>query len=92
MPEIAKLHDKWKSKGVEVLFVALEDNKSTFVEFAKAFPFLSYSDLKKWESKIVKEYYVFSTPTLFLLDNKREIILRPNSVKQMDAWVDWNLK
>jgi thiol-disulfide isomerase/thioredoxin len=92
LPEIAKLHDKWKSKGVEVLFVALEDNKSTFVEFAKAFPFLSYSDLKKWESKIVKEYYVFSTPTLFLLDNKREIILRPNSVKQMDAWVDWNLK
>ena len=92
LPEIAKLHDKWKTKGVEVLFVALEDNKSTFVEFAKAFPFLSYSDLKKWESKIVKEYYVFSTPTLFLLDNKREIILRPNSVKQMDAWVDWNLK
>ena len=92
LPEIAKLHDKWKSKGVEVLFVALEDNKNTFVEFAKAFPFLSYSDLKKWESKIVKEYYVFSTPTLFLLDNKREIILRPNSVKQMDAWVDWNLK
>jgi thiol-disulfide isomerase/thioredoxin len=92
LPEIAKLHDKWKTKGVEVLFVALEDNKNTFVEFAKAFPFLSYSDLKKWESKIVKEYYVFSTPTLFLLDNKREIILRPNSVKQMDAWVDWNLK
>ena len=92
LPEIAKLHDKWKTKGVEVVFVALEDNKSTFVEFAKAFPFLSYSDLKKWESKIVKEYYVFSTPTLFLLDNKREIILRPNSVKQMDAWVDWNLK
>lgn len=92
LPEIAKLHDKWKTKGVEVLFVALEDNKSTFVEFAKAFPFLSYSDLKKWESKIVKEYYVFSTPTLFMLDNKREIILRPNSVKQMDAWVDWNLK
>ena len=92
LPEIAKLHDKWKTKGVEVLFVALEDNKNTFVEFAKAFPFLFYSDLKKWESKIVKEYYVFSTPTLFLLDNKREIILRPNSVKQMDAWVDWNLK
>lgn len=92
IPEIAKLYDKWKSKGVEVVFVALEDDKKTFTNYAKNFPFLSYSDLKKWDSKIVKDYFVFSTPTMFLLDNQREIILRPNSVKQLDAWVDWYLK
>ena len=92
IPEIAKLYSKWKSKGVEVVFVALEEDRNTFINFAKAFPFISYSDNKKWESKIVKDYYVFSTPTMFLLDNKREIVLRPNSVKQMDAWVDWYLQ
>jgi hypothetical protein len=26
-----------------------------------------------------------------LLDEQRKILLRPNSVKQMDAWVDWYL-
>lgn len=92
LPEVAKFYDKWKSKGVEVVFVALEDDKKAFTDYAKKFPFQSYSDLKKWDSKIVKDYYVFSTPTMFLLDDKREIILRPNSVKQMDAWVDWYLK
>ena len=92
LPEITKLYNKWKSKGVEVVFIALEEDKKSFMDFAKAFPFPSYSDKKKWESKIVKDYYVFSTPTIFLLNNKREIILRPNSVKQMDAWVDWYLK
>ncbi len=92
LPEIAKLYSKWKSKGVEVIFIALEENEKAFKDFAKTFPFLSYSDNKKWESKIVKDYYVFSTPTIFLLDNKREILLRPSSVKQMDAWVDWYLK
>jgi thiol-disulfide isomerase/thioredoxin len=92
LPEIVKSYDKWKSKGVEVVFIALEENKNTFIDFAKAFPFPSYSDNKKWESKIVKDYYVFSTPTIFLLDNKREIILRPNSVKQLDTWFDWYLK
>lgn len=92
LPEIAKLYDKWKSKSVEVVFVALEDDKKAFTDYAKKFAFHSYSDLKKWESKIAKDYYVFSTPTIFLLDNKREIILRPTSVNQMDAWVDWNLK
>jgi len=29
---------------------------------------------------------------MFLLDAKREILLRPNSINQMDAWVDWFLK
>jgi thiol-disulfide isomerase/thioredoxin len=92
LPEITKLYNKWKSKGVEVVYIALEEDKKSFVDFATKFPFASYSDLKKWNSKIVKDYYVFSTPTMFLLDNKREIILRPNSVKQMDAWVDFYLK
>lgn len=92
LPEITKLYDKWKLNGVEVVYIALEEDKKSFVDFATKFPFASYSDLKKWNSKIVKDYYVFSTPTMFLLDNKREIILRPNSVKQMDAWVDFYLK
>lgn len=92
LPEIAKLYDKWKSKDVEVVFIALEEDKNSFTDFSETFPFPSYSDLKKWESKIAKDYYVFSTPTMFLLDSKREIILRPNSVKQMNAWVDWHLK
>jgi thiol-disulfide isomerase/thioredoxin len=88
LPEIASLYNKWKSKEVEVVFIALENDKNAFTDFAKTFPFPSYSDLKKWESKIVKDYFVFATPTLFLLDNNRKILLRPNSVKQMDAWVD----
>lgn len=91
LPAISKNYDKWKSKGVEVIFIALEEDKKAFADFSARFPFPSYSDLKKWESNIVKDYYVFSTPTMFLLDNKREIILRPNSVNQMDAWVDWYL-
>ncbi|MDA9333742.1 TlpA family protein disulfide reductase [Polaribacter sp.] len=88
LPEIAKRSDKWKSKGIEVIFVAIEEGRNSFIDFAESLPFPSYSDGKKWESKIVKDYYIFSTPTMFLLDSKREIILRPNSVNQMDAWVN----
>jgi thiol-disulfide isomerase/thioredoxin len=92
LPEIAKQYQKWNANGVEVVFVSLDEDQAAYQAFTKDFPFISTCDFKKWESKIVKDYYVFSTPTIFLLDNKREIILRPNSVKQMDAWVDWYLK
>ena len=92
LPEINKLYNKWKSNGIEVVFIALDEDKESFTSFASGFPFPSYSDFKKWDSKIVTDYYVFATPTLFLLNNKREIVLRPNTVSQLDAWVDLNLQ
>ncbi len=91
LPEIVKHYSKWKAQGVEVLFVSLDEDEKLFKSFAGAFPFISICDFKKWNSPIVNSYYVFGTPTMFLLDDKREILLRPNSVKQMDAWVDWFL-
>lgn len=91
LPEIAKLYQKWKANGVEVVFVSLDEDKEAFRNFAKDFPFISTCDFKKWESPIINDYYVFGTPTMYLLNNKREIVLRPNSVSQTDTWVDWYL-
>ena len=91
LPEIARLYTKWKTQGVEVVFVSLDEDKTLFQTFIKEFPFISICEYKKWESDIVKDYYVFGTPTIYLLNNKREILLRPTSVKHMDAWVDWVL-
>ncbi len=92
IPQIAEKYHTWKTQGVEVLFISLDENEQNYQQFIGSFPFISSCDFKKWKSPIVESYYVFGTPTMFLLDNKREILLRPNSVKQMDAWVDWFLK
>jgi hypothetical protein len=70
----------------------LDETKEAFDQFSHSFPFLSFCDFQKWNSPIVTSYFVFGTPTLFLLDAKREILLRPTSIAQMDAWVDWYLK
>jgi len=91
LPKIAGLYGKWREKGVEVLFISLDDKREEFSNFSKDFPFISYCDFKKWDSPVANQYYIFGTPTMFLLDKKREIILRPISVQQMDAWVDWYL-
>ena len=91
LPKIVNLYQKWKAQGVDVVFISLDEDKIAYKDFVKNFPFISTCDYKKWDSKIVKDYYVFGTPTMYLLDNNREILLRPNSVNQMDAWVDWYL-
>jgi thiol-disulfide isomerase/thioredoxin len=91
LPEIAQHYSKWKEKGVEVVHVSLDEEKDAFRQFVKDFPFISTCDFRKWDSQIAKDYYVFGTPTMFLLDKKRTIVLRPISVKQMDSWVDVSL-
>jgi hypothetical protein len=91
VPQITQLYEKWRQAGVEVVLVSLDENATDFARFAAPFPFISTTDFMKWEGKAVKDYYVFGTPTFYLLDEKRTIVLRPNSVKQIDAWVDWNL-
>ena len=91
LPKIVNLYQKWKAQGVEVVFISLDEDKIAYKDFVKNFPFISTCDYQKWNSKIVKDYYVFGTPTMYLLDKNREILLRPNSVNQMDAWVDWYL-
>lgn len=91
IPEIVKHYQKWKENDVEVVFISLDEKQEAYRSFTKEFPFISVCDYKKWDSPIVNDYHVFGTPTMFLLDNKREILLRPNTVNQVDSWVNWFL-
>ncbi len=91
LSKIAGLYEKWNAHGVEVVFVSLDEDRQTFKSFAGRFPFISICDYRKWDSPVAKAWHIFATPTLYLLDSSREILLRPNSVRHMDAWVDWYL-
>jgi thiol-disulfide isomerase/thioredoxin len=89
--KISGLYKKWKEHSVEVVFVSLDEDEKIFKSFAEVFPFISLCDYQKWDSPIVKSFHVFATPTIYLLNDKREILLRPNSVSQLDSWIDWYL-
>lgn len=91
MPKIVQNYVTWRNLGVEVVYISLDTERPAFEQSVGTYPFFTYCDFKKWESPVVQDFYVFGTPTMYLLDKKREILLRPNSVTQMDAWVDWYL-
>ena len=74
-----------------MVFVSLDEDKQTFKNFAGIFPFISMCDYQKWESSVVKTWHVFATPTIYLLNNNREILLKPNTASQLDSWIDWYL-
>lgn len=92
IPQLLPKYQEWKLKGIEIVLVSLDENLVDFKNFAGGFPFISTVDFKKWEGKSVLDYHVFGTPSFYLLDKELKIILKPNSVKHFEAWVDWNLK
>jgi len=43
---------------------------------------------KKWDTQAAKDYYVSSSPTIFLLDSNNKIIQRAPTVASLDSWLD----
>ena len=91
MAELIPLYEKWNKLGVEAIFVSLDTDPAAFQAYSEGLPFIAYSDYKKWDTQGVSDYFVSSSPSFYLIDSSGQLLLRPQSVKQMDAWVDWKL-
>ena len=91
MAELIPLYEKWTKLGVEAIFVSLDTDPTAFQAYSEGLPFIAFSDYKKWDTQGVSDYYVSSSPSFFLIDSSGQLLLRPQSVKQIDAWVDWKL-
>jgi peroxiredoxin len=88
MIQLLPRYNNWKAKGLEVVFVSLDTDKNEFEMFTAPFPFYSTCDYKKWETQAAKDYFVSSSPTIFLLDSNNKIMLRPPTVASLDSWLN----
>jgi thiol-disulfide isomerase/thioredoxin len=92
LAQLFPLYSKWKEKGLEVVFISLDTDKTAFQNYTNVLPFISYCDYQQWNTKAAKDYYVSSSPTIYLLDKNNKIILRPRFIKAIDSWIDYNME
>lgn len=92
IPEINKHYKKWKAKGVEVVLVSLDTNEHAYRNFVEQFDFVSTCDFKKWNTQAVEDYYVNATPSMFLLDKQRTLLVKPKGVAHAEAWISQYVK
>ena len=82
-------YDTWKEeKNVEVVYISLDTDKTVCEQAYQNAPWQTFCDFKGWEMQAAKEYYIWATPSYFLLDENNKILLHPNSVGQANAWID----
>jgi thiol-disulfide isomerase/thioredoxin len=91
MPELRANYKKWREYGVEVVMINLDETPEAFNQFTQGLTFISTTDFSRWNSPMAQAFHLSSIPTYYLLNRDLEIILSPNSIRHMDAWVDWYL-
>ena len=90
--EIEKIKDKiiqWESKEIEFILISLDSNQDNFKNFVKTTNAkFSYCDYMSWDSKIAKAFFIYATPTIYVINNNNQIILKPISVEQLNVWIN----
>jgi peroxiredoxin len=79
MPDIKNIYNAYKDKGLAIYAVSLDSIKQNWVEASKRYniQWINTCNLQGFESPVIKDYYIWQTPTFFLLDKDKKIISRP---------------
>ena len=93
IPKLKTFYSNWKAKNdLEIIFISLDNELSKYKDFTKNYAWISSCDLKGWEGTAARDYFVSATPTMFLLDKKNTILLKPISPEQIESWFIANQK
>jgi hypothetical protein len=48
---------------------------------------INYSELTGWDGKAAKDYGVWSTPRMYLLDREKRIVAKPATAKELEKYI-----
>ena len=92
LPLLKNQYQEWKDKyNLEIVFVSLDTDALKYKSFVSYFPWISSCDYKGWKTKSAIDYFVFDTPTMYLIDSENKILLKPFSAGQLNSWLIGNV-
>ena len=93
-PALKKLYDEFHDKGLEIIGVSLDTQKSGWQKAIEkdGLDWINVSSLKGWECDVVRQYNVAGVPALFILDEYNRIIATGLRGEQLRTFLQENLK
>lgn len=78
MPNVVAAYKKFKSKGFEIYGVSLDKDKDKWLEAIQkdGITWIQVSDLRYWDSEVVKLYNIQGIPFTVLLDKEGKVIAK----------------
>ena len=93
-PNMVKLYQDFKDKGLVVISVSLDNRKEKWVEAIQkdGMPWIHVSSLKGWNDEVVKKYGVDAVPAIFVLDENNRILAKQIRGTKLHEFVKEKLK
>ena len=93
-PEVKASYENWHKKGVEFIGVSIDRNRQMWESAAneRGFTFPNVCGYKDFQSPVAKDYRVIKTPSFFLIDSKKKIVLKPKGIREVNQFLAKNLK
>lgn len=87
-PSLVGKYQKWKENyDLEIIYISIDTDITTFNNYYKEAPFITYCDTKGWESQPIKDYHVFATPTYVLVNKELKILEKIKMPEHLDSWL-----
>ena len=82
MPKLKDVYNSYTAKPIEVMAISLDNYCNDWTNFIKTScaDWLNVSDLKGWDGKAAADYFIYATPTMFLVDKQLKIIAKPMTI------------
>lgn len=93
LPGFVPVYNEYKSKGLEVIGVALDVNKTKWKNTIeeKGFNWKNVSQFGNYKSPVCIDYKINKTPTWFVLDSSMKIIAKPKGKQEILRFLKNNL-
>jgi thiol-disulfide isomerase/thioredoxin len=90
MPNVIRLHKKYKEKGFDIIGISLDQNESAMKSYVQSnrMDWRQYFDGRGWQNGVAMKYKVRSIPATYLIDRKGKIRYRSLRGKQLEAAVE----
>lgn len=88
IPQFKEYAETFKTKyDATIVFISIDTDKEKYDAFIKDLPFINSCDYLGWLSPNVKNYYVFSTPSIYVLDVENKIVAKPMNAIDTAKWL-----
>jgi len=89
IPKLQQYAKTLNSTKYKVVAIGLEDEPTNWQKEIIKYPeFLNIIKLKKWDSKVVLDYGLSSTPTYFVLDKDKKFLSKPESLEELEEFIN----
>ena len=94
IPRINEAISLFNRANMDIVAISIDEDEAEIRKYIKAnnITFKVASDFRGWDGKLVSDYAVFATPTMYIIDRNMNIVSKPISGEQLFGDVERLIK